>query len=61
MRETAAEKFLITLNLTDSEKEFSLSDDGNGTVTLSTYLDLEGNIAMKAIQLRPYEGLVIKI
>jgi len=60
-REVDGERLIISLNFTDEEKSFSLSENAIGRIALSTHLDREGEIELKDIILRSYEGLIIKI
>ncbi len=60
-RETEDERVIVALNFTNSEKVFTLADEGGGLVALSTYLDRQGEIDLKDIKLRPNEGMVIKV
>jgi alpha-glucosidase len=60
-RATEKEHLLVALNFSGEEQTFSLADYGVTTCLLSTYLDCDGEIRLKDISLRPYEGLVIKL
>jgi len=60
-RDAESESFLIALNFTDSQQSFEWIDIGEGQIVLSTHLDRLGEIDLKHIQLRPYEGLIIQL
>ena len=60
-RATEKERLLVALNFSGEEQTFSLADFGVASCLLSTHLDRDGEIGMKDISLRPYEGLVIRL
>ena len=52
---------MVALNFSDEEQTFSLADVGKTACLLSTHLDRKGEIDLKDIKLRPYEGLIIQL
>jgi alpha-glucosidase len=60
-RGTEKECTLVALNFSDHDQIFSLTDIGVGQLALSTHLDRRGQIDLKDIHLRPYEGMIIKL
>jgi alpha-glucosidase len=53
--------FLIALNLGQREESQAMPAGVTGVVALSTHLDLEGTLVEGMVQLRPDEGVVIKL
>jgi alpha-glucosidase len=60
-RSAEKEHLLVALNFSGEGQTFSLADHGVATCLLSTHLDRQGEIDLKNISLRSYEGLVIKV
>jgi alpha-glucosidase len=60
-RATQNECCLIALNFANKEQTFTLANVGKTTCLLSTHLDRKGEIDLKDIKLRPYEGLIIQL
>jgi alpha-glucosidase len=62
VRESAADRLLIVLNLGPEPAAARFSDaDMSGAVLLSTHLDREGEDVTGAIDLRPNEGVAIDL
>ncbi|MEA3351822.1 MAG: alpha-amylase family glycosyl hydrolase [Chloroflexota bacterium] len=55
----AGQSIIVALNFTGDSQRIPLS--GNGKILLSTYLDRDGAINLKDLNLRPNEGMVFEI
>src|SRR5947209_4312588 len=61
VRAHANERLLVALNLGNEPLRASIGDKSSGTVLLSSGADRENEKVHAAIDLRPYEGLVIEL
>jgi alpha-glucosidase len=59
-RRHEAERILVVLNFGTASQSLDLRQAAQGEVLLSTYLDRDGAEALGTVQLRPFEGLVIR-
>jgi alpha-glucosidase len=60
-REGAGEQYLIALSFSDQERTIPLPNLGRGTILISTHLDRDGEVDTGALDLRPHEGVVMRI
>lgn len=61
LRQTEEERCLMALNFSAVDQEVALSELGNGSILLSTFLDRKGRVDLKALQLRPNEGCIVAL
>jgi alpha-glucosidase len=62
LRESGDERKLITLNFSGVEQTVSLPDlTGSTEILLSTHLDREGKVDLRALKLRAHEGCVVAL
>ena len=59
MRQQDSERWLVALNFAASDQTLSIG--GTGQIVLSTELDREEAVNLGALQLRAYEGCIIKL
>lgn len=60
-RSAGEEKRIVALNFTGESQRISIPDTNQGWVDLSTHLDREGKVSLEEIELRPYEGIIIRV
>ena len=60
-REAGEDRFLVAVNLATREAVFPLRKGMSGEVALSTHLDREGEATGDAVELRPDEGVVVRV
>jgi alpha-glucosidase len=61
LRLAGEERCLIALNFDRDAYQLSLPSSEPGRVVLSTYLDGEKRVYLTALELRPYEGIIIEL
>ncbi len=61
IREQDGERWLVALNFKGEEQTLHLPLTGTGKIVLSTELDREDLVEVSAVQLRGYEGCIIKL
>jgi alpha-glucosidase len=60
-REAGAERRVVCLNFSETEKRLCVPEVSNGKVVLSTHLDRVEPVFLSALTLRPFEGVVIEL
>jgi alpha-glucosidase len=62
LRTGEEENILVILNFSDTKKMVNLAANSqNGQILLSTQLDRTGDVLLNTLELRPHEGLVIRL
>lgn len=61
LREHAGERVLVALSFAADARQVALPDLGYGELLASTHLDREGQVALADLNLRPHEGVVVKL
>jgi alpha-glucosidase len=62
VRDDARSKWAIALNFTgDAQPPGSISVTGSGYVAISTRLDRRGPVALAELELRPHEGVIVRL
>jgi alpha-glucosidase len=61
LREGRGERFLVALNFTGADGVVEMPGRARGKVTLSTRMDREGDAVAGELQLRPHEGLLVRL
>jgi len=61
LRQQASQRCLVALNFSTQDQVVMLSEQGQGRILLSTYVDREGPISLAGIHLRGNEGLLIEL
>ena len=60
-RTAGDDRFLVVLNLGSQEALFPLRKEMSGECVLSTHLDREGEATGDALELRPDEGVIVRL
>ncbi len=60
-RQTEGERYLITLNFSSQNQTISLPDGGKASCILSTHIDRDGELDLRYLSLRSYEGLILHL
>jgi alpha-glucosidase len=60
LRKDLDEKQLVVLNFSGHAQQGNVSL-GNGQILLSTHLDRQEIVSLRQVELRPYEGVIIKV
>jgi alpha-glucosidase len=60
-RQAAGEAYLVVLNFADAPTRVSIPAPAHGHILLSTHLDRSGPAALDALELRPYEGVILTL
>jgi alpha-glucosidase len=58
LRQAEGQRVLVALNFSNKEQQISLPSLGEGTIAVSTYLDLTGTVDFGSLTLRGNEGIV---
>ncbi len=61
LREAEGERFLVVLNLTAEPRALAWPGLNRGEILLSTSLDREGDTSLEAFELRPNEGVLLRL
>lgn len=61
IREAEGQRFLIVLNFSSREQLLAAPEGLRGNVILSTHLDRDGEAMGDAVELRPDEGVVVRL
>jgi len=61
LRSSGDQQFLAALNFGSEKRQLSLPGKGTGRILLSTYLDREETVSLAALDLRPNEGVIIRL
>ncbi len=61
IRESGGQRFLIVLNFSSREQLLAAPEGLRGNVILSTHLDRDGEAMGNAVELRPDEGVVVRL
>ena len=61
LREAEGERFLVVLNFTAEPRALAWPDLGRGEILLSTSLDREGDTSLETFDLRPNEGVLLRL
>ncbi len=61
IRQYAAQRYLVALNISPQEQLLRISQQGNASVILSTMMDRQGPVALASFQLRPNEACLIEL
>ncbi|MEJ5226245.1 MAG: DUF3459 domain-containing protein, partial [Anaerolineales bacterium] len=60
-RQAEGETRLMALNFGDAPVRVSIPSPARGDILLSTHLDRTGPAALDALELRPYEGVILAV